>query len=122
MDTKDIPYIDDDTDKIEPSIEYDAKLPTVDINVEGPSIKGPKVDDMNISGQLPNIGIDINTPKIKAEGPDADFNADVKGGIKGFFKGIGGKIKTPEVHLADVKRKGEIKKERNVVLFLKRLP
>jgi hypothetical protein len=27
-----------------------------------------------------------------------------------------------DLHLADVKRKGEIKKERNVVLFLKRLP
>jgi hypothetical protein len=35
---------------------------------------------------LPNIDIDINTPKIKTDIQDVDINSEVKGGIKGFLK------------------------------------
>ena len=68
-------------------------VPKIDIDVKSPKIKTPKVD-------LPDVS--IHGPKITAEVPEVDLNADVHGGIKGFFKGIGGKIKAPDVNIPDV--------------------
>ena len=86
------------------------ELPTVDIH--GPSVKTPKVD-VDFEGpkiKLPKVEIDLHPQKFELEineptvdVSDIDINsADVKGGIKGFFKGIGGKIKAPEVSVPDV--------------------
>lgn len=66
----------------------DLSIPKVDVDIKGPKIKTPKVD------------IDITKPDLDLHGPDIDLEApDLKGGIKDFFKGIGGKIKAPEVDI-----------------------
>ena len=89
-----------------PDFNVDASLPSVDVDIHGPKIKSPKVD-------VPDIDIDIKAPKLK--GPSVNFkkpnldleynllNVDINeinGGVKGFFKGIGGRINTPDVNFA----------------------
>jgi hypothetical protein len=98
-----------------PSVEIpDVTIPSVDIDVKGPKIKAPSIDlDMNASKvkvpdfsikgpqvKAPKADIDIKVPSVDLQGPhlDLDLNSpDVKGGIKGFFKGMGGKIQTPQL-------------------------
>jgi hypothetical protein len=87
-----------------PDFNFDASLPNVDVDIHGPKIKAPKVD-------VPDIDIDIKSPKFK--GPSVDINrpnlsldynlpdvdiSEINGGVKGFFKGIGGRINTPDVN------------------------
>jgi len=105
-----------------PDFNIDLNLPKVDLDINAPKvdldINAPKVDlDINapkldLDFSTPKIDLDINTPNVET---DFDCNIclkkeaqidisspELKGGIKGFFKGIGGKIKAPEVELPDL--------------------
>ncbi len=92
--------------------EVELTAPSVDVEAKPSKIKIPKVD-VNVPS-LPTADIEIKTPKVKpakVKPPkvEVDVHVDevdvespeVKGGIKGFFKGIGGKIKAPEVHIPE---------------------
>ncbi|CAF0762650.1 unnamed protein product [Brachionus calyciflorus] len=66
-----------------------------------------KKDKLLISGNE-SLRTDSMSPKrkgIKIENTE-EFDEGLKGGIKGFFKGIGGKIKAPDVHIPDVSVSG----------------
>jgi autotransporter translocation and assembly factor TamB len=108
-----------------PSADFDIKGPKIkgpkvdfpDFDIKGPKIKTPKIDmpDVDIKGpkiktpkvDIPDVDINLKGPDFALSAPNADFNApDIKGGIKGFFKGISGKIKAPEVNLPDVNLTG----------------
>ena len=95
-----------------PDFNVDASLPSVDVDIHGPKIKSPKVDvpDIDIDIKAPKLkgpSVDIKAPSVDLKGPELDLESpEVKGGVKGFFKGIGGKIKAPDVSLPDVNLKG----------------
>ncbi len=78
-----------DVDLHGPSI----KSPKVDVDLHAPKIKTPKVDvDLERTQiKTPKVDVELHEPTVDVS--DIDINsADVKGGLKGFFKGIGGKI------------------------------
>jgi len=85
----------------EPKKEKEPKEIKIKIPKES-KIKAPSVD---ISTKLPNVDVDVNSPKVDipdldvhVQAPEIDVNsAEYKNGLKGFFKGLGGKIKAPEV-------------------------
>lgn len=60
--------------------------------------------------KLPDVDIDVNAPKVdvqevaepevKVEVPEVDVNSEeYKNGMRGFFKGLGGKVKIPEAEI-----------------------
>jgi hypothetical protein len=114
----DLPDINVDTD-----IDYDLsgskiKSPKVDVDIKSPKVKIPKADikgpsfDLDIKGpkiKTPKADISVKTPEIDVDLPDTDFSSsEIKGGVKGFIKGVGGKIKTPEVQTPSVNLKTDI--------------
>lgn len=60
------------------------KLPDVDIDVNAPKVDVPEVAE----------------PEVKVEIPEVDVNSEeYKNGMRGFFKGLGGKVKIPEAEI-----------------------
>ena len=77
------------------------------MDIKGPNVKPPKVDAEIKSPKIKTPKVEVNVPSVDIvlSGPylDAELElSEVKGGIKGFFKGIGCKIKAPEVHVPDL--------------------
>lgn len=74
--------------------------------------KAPKPEkvkaDKNKQIKLPDVDIDVNAPKVdvaepievKVDVPEVDVNSEeYKNGMRGFFKGLGGKVKIPEAEV-----------------------
>jgi hypothetical protein len=86
-----------DVDLTVPKVEIPS-VDSADVKIKPPKIKPPKVKPPKAHIELPSVTtVDQTVP------PELDLeSADVRGGIKGFFKGIGGKIKAPDVHVPEL--------------------
>lgn len=84
--------------------ESDLKGRIIEEN-ESVSPERKKLDkkDYKIKKEKSEGDIKLTGPTVNINKGEFDLNEqDVKGGLKGFFKGIGGKIKAPEVHIPEL--------------------
>ncbi|XP_062892449.1 neuroblast differentiation-associated protein AHNAK [Mobula hypostoma] len=100
-----------------PKIEGDLKTPRLGATVEVPDVgisadgkfKGPQIGisapDVGVDLKTPQLGISLPSPSIKGafKGPQVDVKGPVINTGDGDFniKGVGGKVKMPQIHIPE---------------------